>query len=223
VRNALVGSGIVHLVVMVAMFVFRISSPAIMANSDVMRVALVEMPPVKVKPRPRPVVEKEPEKVVRLKPTDETGVKVTPKKPPPKKEPPKKQEEPPKEAEPEPTETVVPYTSLGAPGMKGQISVDAANFEFTYYLLLVRNRIAENWSPPAGLVTRGQPVRAVVYFRITRHGAILLPQLEDQSGVEFFDRSALRAVRVSDPMPPLPVGFDGSELGVHFGFEFTAP
>jgi hypothetical protein len=41
--------------------------------------------------------------------------------------------------------------------------------------------------------------------------------------MEFFDHSALRAVMVSDPLPPLPLGFTGEDLGVHFGFEYAAP
>ena len=45
----------------------------------------------------------------------------------------------------------------------------------------------------------------------------------EASGYEFFDRSALRAILISDPLPPLPVGYTGSDLGVHFGFEFVAP
>jgi hypothetical protein len=28
---------------------------------------------------------------------------------------------------------------------------------------------------------------------------------------------------LSDPLPPLPLGFPGSELGVHFGFDWEAP
>lgn len=36
-------------------------------------------------------------------------------------------------------------------------------------------------------------------------------------------RAAERAVQLSDPMPPLPAGFSGGSLGVHFGFGYTAP
>ena len=43
------------------------------------------------------------------------------------------------------------------------------------------------------------------------------------SGFEFFDSSALRAVMLSDPMPPLPFGYNGDDLGVHFGFEYEVP
>jgi outer membrane biosynthesis protein TonB len=107
--------------------------------------------------------------------------------------------------------------------LSGEVAVDASNFEFTYYLLLVRNRVSQAWSPPTGLVTRGQPVRAVVYFRIHRDGEVSATRLESVSGVEFFDHSALRSVMLSAPMPPLPLGYAGSELGVHFGFEYVTP
>ena len=66
-------------------------------------------------------------------------------------------------------------------------------------------------------------VRATVYFRIDREGELSATRLEAQSGAEFFDRSALRAVQVSNPMPPLPLGYTGAVLGVHFEFEYDAP
>ncbi len=69
----------------------------------------------------------------------------------------------------------------------------------------------------------GQPVRAVVYFRVSRDGGVSAIRLESPSGVEFFDRSALRAIALSAPLPPLPLGFAGSDLGIHFGFEYAAP
>jgi hypothetical protein len=33
----------------------------------------------------------------------------------------------------------------------------------------------------------------------------------------------VRAVTISVPLPPLPLGYAGSDLGVHFGFEYAAP
>jgi TonB family protein len=83
--------------------------------------------------------------------------------------------------------------------------------------------VSQNWAPPAGLTAGGRAVRAVVYFRIARNGRVDALRVEETSGYEFFDRSAVRAVQLGDPMPPLPVGFTGGDLGVHFGFEFTAP
>ena len=43
------------------------------------------------------------------------------------------------------------------------------------------------------------------------------------TGFEYFDQSAIRSIQLGDPMPPLPLGYGGGDLGVHFGFEFVAP
>jgi len=110
---------------------------------------------------------------------------------------------------------------LGVSGLSGDVSVDATDFEFTYYLIQVRSMVGRNWGAPAGLVTRGEPVRCTVYFKIDRLGRVTDVRLEDASGVQFFDQSALRAVNVSSPLPPLPAGYGGSNLGVHFGFQYV--
>ena len=73
------------------------------------------------------------------------------------------------------------------------------------------------------LFTAGTPIRAIVYFKIRRDGSVAGIRLETPSQQEFFDRSALRAVQLGDPMPPLPLGFQGSDLGVHFGFQYVQP
>jgi TonB family protein len=110
--------------------------------------------------------------------------------------------------------------ALGAPGLSGDVSVDAADFAFTYYLIAVRNRVGQNWGAPAGLETQGNVVRCTVYFQIDRFGGVSNVKLEESSGVPFFDQSALRAVSVSSPLPPLPQDYGKPSLGVHFGFQF---
>lgn len=107
----------------------------------------------------------------------------------------------------------------GAPGLTAGVAVDAANFEFTYYLIALRNRIGRNWAAPAGLGS-GTAVRAVAYFQIRRDGTVQDIMIEEPSGQAFFDQSALRAVTISSPLPPLPLGFEGDRLGVHFAFEY---
>ena len=47
-------------------------------------------------------------------------------------------------------------------------------------------------------------------------------KVEEESSYDLFDRSAVRAVNVSSPLPPLPAGFSGRWLGVHFEFEQTS-
>ena len=218
-RTAAIASFTIHSVVMALLFAIGTGAPRLVPGPEVVQVALIAPPSEVAAPPPPEKREHEP-RGETLKPTDETGVKIAPLTP--RKQEIEKQH-PKKEPEPEPTTTVLPAAPAGPRGLTGEVAVDAGNFEFTYYLLLVRNRVAENWSPPVGLVLRGQPVRAVVHFRIERGGEVGEAALETASGVDFFDRSALRAVLVSTPMPPLPLGFTGADLGVHFGFEYAAP
>jgi protein TonB len=214
-RAAAIASFSVHVVVMTLLFALGTGPVRIIPGPEVVQVALIS-PSAAITAPPPPPPKPEPKMVEEtLKPTDETGVKLAPEKP--KKKPVEKPPE--KQPDPSTTTTVLPSAPAGPAGLKGDVTVEAGNFEFTYYLMLVRNRVADNWSPPSGLMTRGQPVRAVVYFRIGREGEVMGARLESMSGAEFFDRSALRAVQISDPMPPLPVGYAGDVLGVHFGFD----
>lgn len=205
----------VHLMVVLALFLLHGPRPMIVPGPEVVQVSLVSpeldsapVPPAPVKieaPRHPPTIAPEPGEGVKLvQPT-------RPPKPNPKPEP-----EPPKQPELAPA---LPWARVGPPGLSGQVQVDAKDFEFTYYLMLVRNRVAQNWAPPAGLGT-GAGIQAVAYFRIQRDGTVQALSLETGSGLEYFDRSVLRAVALSDPLPPLPLGFTGSSLGVHFGFSW---
>jgi TonB family protein len=110
---------------------------------------------------------------------------------------------------------------VGPPGFSSQLQLDIENFEFSYYLVAVRNKVSSNWSPPAGLGTQTTKARTVVYFKIQRGGKIGDLKTETPSGIVLFDQSALRAVVRSEPFPPLPGGFPGGSLGVHFGFEYA--
>jgi protein TonB len=117
-------------------------------------------------------------------------------------------------------ETTTGTATIGGAGLSAEVGVDEADFEFTYYLVALRNRIGQEWSAPAGL-GGAQPTRAVIYFRIRRDGGVEAAKIEESSGVGFFDQSALRAVLAANPVPPLPLGFGGPALGVHFAFEYV--
>lgn len=213
-RGSLVGSIVVHVAVIAALFALRTPTPIVVPGPDVVQVALISpdratatiaTPPVPVPPKVSPTVAPEPGE----------GVKLTPPKPPRIK--------PPENQPPPPASTpALPWAAAGPAGLRGEVSVDAHDFEFTYYLMLVRNRIAQNWTPPAGL-GGGATVQAVTYFQIGRDGSVRALRLETPSGLEYFDRSVTRAVMLSDPLPPLPLGFGGPSLGVHFGFQWGGP
>lgn len=114
-----------------------------------------------------------------------------------------------------------PATSGGADnrvgfGNQGSIfDVDGANFEYSYYLGLIQNRIGSNWV--RSYIGRG---KVKVYFRIARSGKIVSAIIEQSSGDAGLDRLALHAVTASDPLPPLPEGYGGDVLGIHIWFNY---
>jgi TonB family protein len=217
IRGAVLGSGAVHLGLLAALFVVRAPTGMIVGGPDVVQVALLEPTALQATPPRAPAAVKSEPSLAEIPPEKDTGVKLAP-----AKRETKKPEAQRPEAQQSTEAPALPYAPVGTAGLRGQVSVEAGNFEFTYYLLLVRNQVARNWTPPAGLAV-GRATRAVVYFRVRRGGELSAVRLESSSGIEFFDRSALRAVVLCDPLPPLPLGFPGPDLGIHFGFEYAAP
>jgi TonB family protein len=111
-----------------------------------------------------------------------------------------------------------PSTGAGTGAVTtGDVSLDAADFPFAYYIATVRRKIATNWQGPGG---SSEAIHCRVYFRVSRSGAIDGASVESSSGNFLFDQAALRAVVQANPLPPLPGGFPDSYLGVHFSFAY---
>jgi TonB family protein len=216
-RGALAGSALVHVGLLAVVFAVRQGEPLIVAGPDVVQVSLMEPGALPRSLAAAPPAAPAAMKVPDVRPEEAEGVKLVPPKQPPRTAAPAREE-----AAPPSSGVGLPYARVGSGGLSGAVGVDARDFEFTYYLMLIRNKVAQNWAPPAGLES-GRPVRAVVYFRVGRNGGVSAVRLETPSDVEFFDRASLRAVTLSDPLPPLPLGFPGSDLGIHFGFEYARP
>ncbi|MFH1313790.1 MAG: TonB family protein [Candidatus Eisenbacteria bacterium] len=171
-----------------------------------------------------------PKQVVKAPPPKEE--KVEPKKEEPKAkiayEPEKKtrktetEKAPPSKAKTEPKKTEparpTPAKTSATGGSESKVRVDDKDFRFAYYLEIVKERISSNWSPPP-VAGAAEGVVSTVYFKISRDGHLMDVKIEKTSEFDLFDRSALRAVDRSSPLPPLPAGFKGSWLGVHFEFE----
>jgi len=104
------------------------------------------------------------------------------------------------------------------PGATGTARVEG-DFQFTYYLAIIENKISGNWVPPQLKLKSGHSEKATVSFKIMRSGQVKDIGLEAPSGVAFFDQSALRAVYRSLPLPPLPPRYKEESLLVHFSFE----
>jgi len=76
-------------------------------------------------------------------------------------------------------------------------------FKFPPYLVIIREKIEQNWNPPPG----GRDMKVKVLFRILRSGRVAEPKLEQSSGNFYFDQAAVRSILLSNPFPPLPEGF----------------
>ena len=128
----------------------------------------------------------------------------------------------------------IPYGEGGpAQGPYGIFSTDAGTGGLTFsggagdfgarygwYVNAIRNRISSNWLK--GTVDPGVRVAPRVYvtFQVLRDGQIVNAQLTASSCIASLDRSALRAVFDSNPMPSLPAEYAGSNVSVEFWFDF---
>lgn len=93
-------------------------------------------------------------------------------------------------------------------------------FPYYYYIQILRDKVSSNWLkalvPPGATGT----YKVVIFFKIKKNGEVDEIKIEESSGLESLDLSALRAVKFSIPFPPLPREYEGDYLGVHFQFEF---
>ncbi|MCC6545072.1 MAG: TonB family protein [Nitrospirae bacterium] len=95
--------------------------------------------------------------------------------------------------------------------------VDMPSFKYDYYLGLIKSKVDNRWSQP---VVHNKTRKALIEFTISRQGDVSNVRVADSSGDSYFDQTALRAVTLSTPFPPLPRGYKGDSLKVHYRFIF---
>jgi protein TonB len=94
-------------------------------------------------------------------------------------------------------------------------TLDVADFCCPDYLILMTDRIRNNWSQQvevAGIV--------LVRFTIQRDGSLTDATVERSSGYSSLDLNARRAVQVTRQLPPLPAAFPNPTLTVHLNFQY---
>ena len=96
------------------------------------------------------------------------------------------------------------------------ISIDAVRFPYTYYTNQIVKKISQNWqwSSDFGRLT------TIIYFKVSKTGNVGEVFVKQSSGDSLFDSQAVRAVKLADPFPPLPFGYEDNELGIYFEFSF---
>jgi TonB family protein len=170
--------------------------------------------PEKVKPPPKPV--KTPEE----KKPEEKPVKIAAKTKPKKAEPQKAPEK-----EPQPKK---PVASIG-PGqgpvgggkegkeVEGPITLEVGvEFPYKEYLFALESKVKRRWNAPR--VQTGSKPKVILFFWVDRMGRVSGIKVEQSSGIGIVDRSALSALTEASPFEPLPEGFEGDRLGVHYTF-----
>lgn len=88
---------------------------------------------------------------------------------------------------------------------------------YNYYLAQMLDKIAQNWEDP--YAARPTAFRTTVMFVIERDGTLSEIRVEKGSGDRTYDASCLRAVQVTEKLPPLPPEFTAPRLKIHLEFE----
>ena len=144
-----------------------------------------------------------------------------------------KETQKPSAKQPDPKENVIPVppqpgaggtggVSGGSGGGRGggvgvEIGGGSGGFADSWYARAVESRIGANWIKPAFR----ERVEIVYSFIITNEGNIREVKIEKSSGNNDLDLTALRAIRASTPLPPLPPELRGRP--VQFMAQFIYP
>jgi periplasmic protein TonB len=83
-------------------------------------------------------------------------------------------------------------------------------FPYSWYNDFVQSKMYNLWKRPPRAAVGKDRATAVVSFRVFRDGHIENIRLQESSGSQVMDDSALQAARRADPLPPLPSGFQGA-------------
>lgn len=102
----------------------------------------------------------------------------------------------------------------------GNAFFDSRGYDITPWAKRLVYRIKRNWLyPPA--VDYGLRGQVEIYMVIEKTGAISTLALVKSSMIQPFDQSAVNAMRLSIPLPPLPSDFPNRNLPAYFIFRFN--
>ncbi len=88
--------------------------------------------------------------------------------------------------------------------------------DFAPYMKELQAKIKKNWNPPKGQESK----RVVLLFSIAKDGRLLNVKIQQSSGINEVDDSALNAVKLT-AFNPLPSEFKGNKVDIQFTFDYT--
>jgi len=113
--------------------------------------------------------------------------------------------------------------SPGSTGSNLELLSDPMGVDFRPYLTRILAMVRRNWfavipeSARLGML-RG---RVALQFIVIRQGGVSKLVIADSSGYEALDRAAVAGISASNPFPPLPPEFRGSEVKLQFTFLYN--
>jgi protein TonB len=124
-------------------------------------------------------------------------------------------------ADPEMSEQKPVAPGPGDPGtLGGGIGVQGGvlGAHAPWYLVQLRDKLASNWRQPAS-VGRPGVAQAKVHFFVHADGAVSDVELVESSGNGLFDKSVMRSVYNSSPLPRIPEDLGEKTIGILVTFE----
>lgn len=164
---------------------------------------------------PAPVAPPEVKKDAPIVKAVDKGIALEKKKKRPAKEQPKPAAKP-----VEPPKTVTPPSATEQQGTaqasvpSGPVTFDMRQFPYQYYINTLTRKVKQNfrWEQQFGRC------QAIVRFSIQRNGRVTDIALYEASGDKLYDELSMRAIRMIDPMPPLPDGYQEDTLVIRYRF-----
>ena len=84
------------------------------------------------------------------------------------------------------------------------------------YKLALFYRIRQNWSFNEKLAGNKKDLEVIIVLKVLKSGEIKDAWFETRSGDSYLDDSAMKAVKKSNPLPPLPPGYASYDVGLIF-------
>lgn len=103
--------------------------------------------------------------------------------------------------------------------METGVMVGNTDPALAYYFVLIQDKITGSWMPPK--MSPGTTASVTLSLRILRSGQVRDLAVGSSSGDRLLDDSALRAVNLSSPLPPLPPLFKAETLSLELRFTFV--
>jgi TonB family protein len=114
---------------------------------------------------------------------------------------------------------------LPTPGKVGsnlELLSDPMGVDFRPYLIKVLAMVRRNWFAVIPESVRlGRRGRTVVQFAINKDGGVPKLVIAVPSGADSLDRAAVAGVSASNPFPPLPGEFSGTQIRLQFTFSYN--